>query len=89
MRWPWIILPVALVIWSLIILVTTMIKTAKSPVRAWKGSPLAVLFMDVDDQIKETAVAQLDVYNGLQRSVGRMKLKMETDQEGRWHFKRV
>ena len=88
-RWPWIILPVAMVIWSLIMLVTIMIKTAKSPVRAWKGSPLAILFMDVDDQIKETAVGQSDVYNGLPKSVGRMKVKMETDQEGRWHFKRV
>ena len=88
-RWPWIILPVVLVVWSLIILATTMIKTARSPVRAWKGSPLAMLFMDVDDQIKKAAIGQLDVHNGLQNSVGRMKVKMEADQEGRWFLKRV
>ena len=45
--------------------------------------------MDVDDQIKETAVGQLDVYNGLPKSIGRMKVKMETDQEGRRHLKKV
>ena len=88
-RWPWIILPVAVVMCSLIILVATMIKTAKSPVRAWKGSPLAILFMDVDNQIKETAVGQLDVYNGLSNSVGRMKVIMEADREGRWFVKRA
>ena len=87
-RWPWIILPTVLVVWSLIILATTMIKTARSPVRAWKGSPLAVLFMDVDDQIKKTAVGQLDIYNGLPKSVGGTKVKLEADQEGRWCFKR-
>ena len=73
-RWPWIILPVVLVVWSLIILATTMIKTARSPVRAWKGSPLAVLFMDVDDEIKKTAVVQLDIYSGLPKSVGGTKV---------------
>ena len=89
MRWPWIILPVVLVVWSLIILATTMIKTARSPVGAWKGSPLAILFMDVDDQIKKAAIGQLGVHNGLQKSVGRIKVKMEADQEGRWFVKRV
>ena len=88
-RWPWIILPVVLVVWSLIILVITMIKTARSSVRAWKGSPLAILFMDVDDQIKNAAFGQLGVHNGLQKSVGRIKVKMEADREGRWFFKRV
>ena len=88
-RWQWMILPAVLVVWSLIILATTMIRTARSPVRAWKGSPLAVLFMDVDDQIKKTAVDQLGVYRGLPKSVGKTKVKMEADQEGRWFFKRA
>ena len=88
-RWPWIILPVVLVVWSLIMLATTMIKTARSPVGAWKGSPLAVLFMDVDDQIKKTAVVQLDIYSGLPKSVGGTKVKLEADEEGRWCFKRA
>lgn len=66
-----------------------MIQTATSPVSAWKGSPLAVLFMDVDDQIKETAIGQLGIRDGLQESVGKMKVKMEADQEGRWFVKRV
>ena len=88
-RGPWIILPVVLVVWSLIMLATTMIKTARSPVRAWKGSPLAVLFMDVDDQIKKTAVGQLDIYNGLPKSVRGTKVKLEADREGRWCFNRA
>ena len=88
-RWPWIILPVVLVVWSLIMLATTMIKTARSPVGAWKGSPLAVLFMDVEDQIKKTAVVQLDIYSGLPKSVGGTKVKLEADEEGRWCFKRA
>ena len=89
-RWPWIILPVALVLWSLVILGAIMIKTAnRSEVRAWKGSPLAILFMDVDDEIRKRAVGQLDVCDGLSKSVGGMKVVMGADEVGRRHFRRV
>lgn len=88
-RWPWIILPAALVAWSLIILVATIFRTTISPIRAWKGSPLAILFMDVDHRMRKDAAGQMDVCNGLVRSVGKTKVVMEADCEGNWSLKRA
>ena len=41
-QWAWITLPVMLVTLSLITLLATIAKTARSPVGTWKGSPLAL-----------------------------------------------
>ena len=59
-RWLWTTLPAVLVISPLIILLVTVVKTASSPVPAWKGSPLALLFVDVDQDIRRGAMGQMD-----------------------------
>ncbi|CAD6583014.1 MAG: hypothetical protein ASARMPREDX12_001151 [Alectoria sarmentosa] len=86
-RWRWIILPAALVVSSLIILIVTIIKTARSPVQAWKGSPLALLLLDVDLDIRRSADGRMDIFNGLQDSVRKTKVMMKSDQNGNWAFK--
>lgn len=86
-RWPWVILPTSLVLSSLIILITTIVKTARSPVRAWKSSPLALLFMEVDRDITERATGQANRLNGLQKSTGKIEVMMRTDEQGDWIIK--
>ncbi|KNG89899.1 hypothetical protein ANOM_001723 [Aspergillus nomiae NRRL 13137] len=44
-RWPWMILPIALVAMTILFLVVTMIKTRNQYI--WKSSPLALLFSDL------------------------------------------
>ncbi|KAJ5488741.1 hypothetical protein N7539_003631 [Penicillium diatomitis] len=44
-RWVWLILPGALVVFSLLFLVTTMVRTRNQHV--WKSSPLVLLFSDL------------------------------------------
>ena len=86
-RWRWIILPAVLVLSSLLILIVTIVKTAKSPMQAWKGSPLALLFTDVDQDILKRAEGRMDVYKGLEDSVGKIKVMMKNDDNGNWTFK--
>lgn len=86
-RWRWIILPTSLVLSSLIILTTIIIKTVRSPVRAWKSSPLALLFLDVDRDIRKRATGQAGRLNGLQNSTGKIKVTMRTDNQGDWMLK--
>lgn len=81
------ILPAILVASSLIILIVTITKTVRSPVEAWKGSPLALLFMNVDQDIRESTLGRMDTYDGIQDSVGKTRVMLETDQEGGWTFK--
>ena len=86
-RWRWIILPAVLVLSSLLILIVTIVKTARSPVQAWKGSPLALLFTDVDQDIRKRAEGRMEVYQGLDDSVGKIKVMMKNDENGNWAFK--
>ena len=86
-RWEWIILPAVLVLSSLLILIVTIVKTARSPVQAWKGSPLALLFTDVDQDIRKRAEGRMDAYQGLDDSVGNVKVMMKKDENGNWAFK--
>ena len=86
-RWLWIILPAALVASSILILLATMIETARSPVKAWKGSPLTLLFMGVDSEIKKNAAGSMERCNGLEESVGKIAVKVGKDHEGNWFLR--
>jgi hypothetical protein len=88
-RWEWLALPAAMVGLSLLVLIATIIRTATSPVKAWKGSPLAVLFLDVDQEIRTRASNHLNDFKGIERSVGRTKVVMKKHLEGNWMLKGV
>ena len=81
-RWEWIILPATLVLTSALILIVTMIQTSRSPVRAWKGSPLILLFMNLDVDDRNQAVGRMDTFEGLQDLVGKRRVLMGTDTAG-------
>ena len=85
-RWRRIILPAALVGSSFLILMITMVKTARSPVQAWKGSPLALLSIDVDRDIRKGAQGRMDTFDGLKDSVGKTRVMMKSDHDGNWAF---
>ena len=86
-RWRWIILPATLVVSSLIILVATIINTARSHVQAWKGSPLVLLFTNLDQDLTNGAEGRMNTFSGLQDSVGKTKVVLKGDQKGNWAFK--
>jgi hypothetical protein len=88
-QWIWISLPALLVASSVLILVTIMIKTARSPVQAWKGSPLAVLFMDVDRGIRYGALGQLDRHGGVEKRIGKTRVTLGREKDGSWIFKQA
>lgn len=75
--WYWILLPVAMVTLSLLFLAVVMIKTARSPVASWKGSPLIYLLIDVDAGIKELASGRTDVCNGMEAAVGNQEVILD------------
>ena len=88
-RWEWLILPAAMVGLSLLFLIVTILRTARSPAKAWKGSPLAILFLDVDQEIRTRASNHLDEFKGIERSVGRTKVVIKKHPEGKWILKGV
>ena len=88
-RWEWLVLPAAMVGLSLLFLMATIIRTARSPVKAWKGSPLAVLFLDIDQEIRTRASNHLNDFKGIERSVGRTKVVIKKHPEGKWILREV
>ena len=45
-------MPASLVLISIVLLVIIMTRTARSDIGSWKGSPLAMLLFEVDDELK-------------------------------------
>lgn len=86
-NWLWVSLPAALVVSSLAILMITIIRTQRSSVQAWKGSPLALLFINVDPEIRESALDQMDVYDGVRKAVGKTRVMLDNNHDGNWTFK--
>ena len=86
-RWRRIILPAVLVMSSLLILIVTIVKTARSPVQAWKGSPLALLLIDVDQDMRKRVEGRMDTSDGLKDSVSKTRVMMKSGHDGNWAFK--
>ncbi len=86
-RWVWITLPAILVVMSALILVTIMIQTATSPVHAWKASPLALFFVDVDANIRRKTDGQMSHVNGVSKSVVKSRVGLRHDEDKSWRLK--
>lgn len=88
-RWAWFVLPILMVAGSLILLVVVIVETARSPVEAWKGSPLAYLVFGVDQEtrgnLESSAVA--DGYADLGNTVGMTRAVLHPQPGGKWTFK--
>jgi hypothetical protein len=85
-RWLWIILPATLVLSSIVFMTAVMIRTAHSPVRSWKGSPLTILLFDLDVAIRDVALEQLEQHNGVEKTVGGQTVRLVRTIDGRRKF---
>ena len=85
--WPWIILPAAMVALSLLVMIAIIIKTSLSPVRAWKGSALALLFTDVDPGLRNRVAGAMDKFEGIEKQAGKAPVALSDRGYGNWHIK--
>lgn len=86
-RWTWIILPAFCVGLSLIILVVIIFRTARSPVRAWKGSALAFLFTDIDPELRRQVGGSMDDFGGIEKVAGKVSVMLEDRGYGNWNIR--
>lgn len=87
-RWIWLILPCTMVATSSTILVVVMVKSARSNVEVWKGSPLTFLFSEVDPLLKEqVGASQLGTVKGIERAVGKRRAVLEWTDKGILRFR--
>ncbi|KAL3417460.1 hypothetical protein PVAG01_11460 [Phlyctema vagabunda] len=83
-RWGWITYPIVLVLLSIAFLALSITESIRGDVSAWKGSPLAVLLMDVNDVVKHRTDRHTDM-DGFKNSVGSEKASLMRGPEG-WRF---
>lgn len=85
-RWAWLVVPAALVSTSALVLGAVMVRTARSPVPSWKGSPLTLLLFNLDGRMREAAGSHLEQRNGLRRAIGHRKVRFSRAEDGLWEF---
>lgn len=78
-RWLWLILPASLVVLSIVYLASVMIRTSRSSVQSWKGSPLTLLLFDVDSATRMAAHGQIHKRAGIKEAIGDRKIVMLTE----------
>lgn len=80
------VLPIALVLFSVSFLIVTILETRGSNVNAWKSSALALLFLDVGQGIKSSARDKMDEVNGL-KDVAEKSQVVLREEDGLWGFR--
>ena len=90
-RWAWLALPVAMVVFAILFLTIVMVQTARSEVSSWKASPLTLLLFDVDGAIRQEALSSgwPDVVNGAEKGVGERSVVLRKSKDGGWVFRGV
>lgn len=81
-RWEWIVLPAVLVLISTSVLIMAIVQTSRSSVSAWKGSPLTLLFINIEVDNGKMAIGQINTFQGLQDHVSNRQVLMKTDTAG-------
>ena len=64
-----------------------MFRTARSPLRAWKGSPLTLLFTDVDPELRRQAAGAMDTVEGIEKVAGKTSVLLEDRGNGNWSIR--
>ena len=85
-RWPWVVLPVVLVISSIAFMFTVIARTASSTVCSWKGIPLTTLIFGLDTVLLDTAKDRVEERDGINKAVGMRKFRLSNMQDGRRMF---
>lgn len=84
-RWAWLSLPIALVVFSVVYLVASMVRSARTGVEVFKGSSLALLFCEIEASAASREGRAKTMQVGV-RKVDRMKVVLR-EQKGKWVFK--
>jgi len=79
-RWKWIAFPAALVLASLVFLLAVILDTYRRQSQTWHGSPLALLFADVDETTKSLAQGS-ESARELVKHVGGQKVELKESKE--------
>lgn len=87
-RWEWLSLPVALVLFSVVFLVVIILKTRSVGLMAWKGSALALLFSGVDEELKENSKNGLSKPDGLAKATSQSRVALR-EKDGLWEFENL
>ena len=85
-RWACLVLPLVLFASTALILVSAILRTASSRVKAWKGSPLAFLLFDVDHRIRSAACDRDFDPSDLLDAVGEGHVRFVQDGGTLWKF---
>lgn len=88
-RWRWITLPATMVFSSILFWVVIMVQTARSPVQAWKGSPLTLLLFGVDEEAKWEVDAAVDEYQGIEKAIAKRKIVLTKQPSGMRKFELI
>ncbi|KAI9051366.1 hypothetical protein LZ554_004413 [Drepanopeziza brunnea f. sp. 'monogermtubi'] len=89
-RWVWLALPIFLVIASLLFLIGSIVRSARSGLEVFKGSPLALLFSDIDGRIKEkiARAGPPKKSGGMMGLTGQTRVVLRSE-NGKWLFKQA
>ncbi|KPI43513.1 uncharacterized protein AB675_7182 [Cyphellophora attinorum] len=91
-RWGWLALPASLVLLSILLIVIIMTKTARSDIGSWKGSPLAMLLVEVDDDIRLQSMKIADeegwesVGTGVESRLAEQRVALQRAGDGRYRL---
>lgn len=81
-RWGWLTFPLALTLLSIVFLILSIIQTRRSSIGAWKSSPLALLWTEVDEGIKAHAGREMNRAGGLENRIGKTKVVLRPEMGG-------
>jgi hypothetical protein len=86
-QWRWMAYPASLIILSLYYLSHTIIEGARDRVSVWKSNTLPMLFSRIDDGILTKVADGMDIPNGLDERVGKVRVELSREADGGWVFK--
>ncbi|KAK5713367.1 hypothetical protein LTR17_017612 [Elasticomyces elasticus] len=81
-RWIWLLLPVTLVLAAILLLIAVMIRTAFSSVRSWKHDLLTMMLFEMDPSLKNAAQGQFDKRDGVEKAIGKRKVRLQAREDG-------
>ena len=86
-QWLWLLYPAILILASIHYLFHTIIEAARDRTSVWKSDSLPMLFCRIDATILGRLKDGMDVLNGLEERVGKVKVALQREEDGDWTFK--
>jgi hypothetical protein len=81
-HWEWLALLAATVLASFLFLVVVIVKTARSRVQPWKGSPSVFLLCEVDQEARQDATGAALEYKRIEEAIGKRRAVLDQLPDG-------